>query len=483
MLQFRTIFNIIGFLLILEGLLMLPGIPFSIYYNDDDIMTLLLSGLGISFVGFLLWFFTRSKEFTEIKKRDGYLIVALGWIIMSLFGSIPFILHGSIPNFIAAFFETASGFTTTGASILTNIEALPHGLLFWRSMTHWIGGMGIIVLSLAILPLLGIGGMQLYVAEVPGHTKDKIHPRVRETAKRLWGIYVLLTGVQTFLLLLGGMNLFDAICHSFGTIATGGFSTKNASLGHYQSAYIDYVVLLFMFLSGVNFTLHYFALRGKIKSYWSDEEFKFYLTLISAVAISIAAYLFLSNLYSLEESFRHSLFTVISLVTSTGFVTENYEIWGPFFSTLVFILLLTGACAGSTGGGVKMIRHYLLLKNGIYELKRLIHPNAIIPVRYNKKAVLPEIISKVSAFALFYLLILAVGSLFLSFTGMDFTSAVGSVAACVGNVGPGLAETGPVMNYSNVSSMGKILLAFIMVLGRLELFTVLIIFSTSFWKK
>ncbi len=462
---------------------MLPGIPFSIYYNDDDIMTLLLSGLGISFVGFLLWFFTRSKEFTEIKKRDGYLIVALGWIIMSLFGSIPFILHGSIPNFIAAFFETASGFTTTGASILTNIEALPHGLLFWRSMTHWIGGMGIIVLSLAILPLLGIGGMQLYVAEVPGHTKDKIHPRVRETAKRLWGIYVLLTGVQTFLLLLGGMNLFDAICHSFGTIATGGFSTKNASLGHYQSAYIDYVVLLFMFLSGVNFTLHYFALRGKIKSYWSDEEFKFYLTLISAVAISIAAYLFLSNLYSLEESFRHSLFTVISLVTSTGFVTENYEIWGPFFSTLVFILLLTGACAGSTGGGVKMIRHYLLLKNGIYELKRLIHPNAIIPVRYNKKAVLPEIISKVSAFALFYLLILAVGSLFLSFTGMDFTSAVGSVAACVGNVGPGLAETGPVMNYSNVSSMGKILLAFIMVLGRLELFTVLIIFSTSFWKK
>lgn len=462
---------------------MLPGIPFSIYYNDDDIITLLLSGLGISFVGFLLWFFTRSKEFTEIKKRDGYLIVALGWIIMSLFGSIPFILHGSIPSFIDAFFETASGFTTTGASILTNIEALPHGLLFWRSMTHWIGGMGIIVLSLAILPLLGIGGMQLYVAEVPGHTKDKIHPRVRETAKRLWGIYVLLTGVQTLLLLFGGMNLFDAICHSFGTIATGGFSTKNASLGHYQSAYIDYVVLLFMFLSGVNFTLHYFALHGKIKSYWSDEEFKFYLTLISTVAISIAAYLFLSNLYSLEESFRHSLFTVISLVTSTGFVTENYEIWGPFFSTLVFILLLTGACAGSTGGGVKMIRHYLLLKNGIYELKRLIHPSAIIPVRYNKKAVLPEIISKVSAFALFYLLIIAVGSLFLSFTGMDFTSAVGSVAACVGNVGPGLAETGPVMNYSNVSPMGKILLAFIMVLGRLELFTVLIIFSTSFWKK
>jgi trk system potassium uptake protein TrkH len=483
MVQFKPVINIIGFLLILEGLLMLPGIPFSLYYNDNDVIPILICGIGISIIGFFLWYFTKTKDSIEIKKREGYLIVALGWVVMSAFGALPFMLHGSIPSFTDAFFETASGFTTTGASILTNIEALPHGLLFWRSMTHWIGGMGIIVLSLAILPLLGIGGMQLYVAEVPGTSKDKIHPRVRETAKRLWAIYVLLTATQVVLLIFGGMNLFDAICHSFGTIATGGFSTKNASLGHYQSAYIDYVVTIFMFLSGVNFTLHYFALHGRIKSYWNDEEFKFYSILIILIAMCIGAYLFISNSFTFEESFRHSIFTVVSLVTSTGFVTSNYESWGYFIEIIIFLLLLTGACAGSTGGGVKMIRHYLLFKNGIYELKRLIHPNAIIPVRYNKKAVIPEVISKISAFSLFYLLIIAVGALILSFTGLGFTSALGSVAACIGNVGPGLGETGPILNYATISSGGKWLLSFIMVLGRLELFTILIIFSPYFWKK
>jgi trk system potassium uptake protein len=483
MIQFRPVINIIGFLLILEGLLMLPGIPFSLYYNDNDVIPILVCGVGISIIGFILWYFTKTKDFFEIKKREGYLIVALGWVIMSAFGALPFMLHGSIPNFTDAFFETASGFTTTGASILTNIEALPHGLLFWRSMTHWIGGMGIIVLSLAILPLLGIGGMQLYVAEVPGTSKDKIHPRVRETAKRLWAIYVLLTFTQVILLIFGGMNLFDAICHSFGTIATGGFSTKNASLGFYKSAYIDYVVTIFMFLSGVNFTLHYLALHGKIKSYWKDEEFKFYTILILSIAGGIGVYLFFSNLFGVEESFRHSIFTVVSLVTSTGFVTTNYEAWGYFFEIIIFLLLLTGACAGSTGGGIKMIRHYLLFKNGIYELKRLIHPNAIIPVRYNHKAVLPEVISKVSAFALFYLLILAVGALLLSLTGLDFSSSFGSVAACIGNVGPGLGETGPIMTYAGITTVGKWFLSFAMVLGRLELFTILIIFSPYFWKR
>jgi trk system potassium uptake protein TrkH len=483
MIQFRPVINIIGFLLVLEGLLMLPGLAFSFYYDDNDIIPILICGIGISIIGYLLWFFTKTENFIEIKKREGYLIVALGWIIMSLFGSLPFMLHGSIPNFIDAFFETASGFTTTGASILTNIEALPHGLLFWRSMTHWIGGMGIIVLSLAILPLLGIGGMQLYVAEVAGPTKDKLHPRVKETAKRLWAIYVLLTLVETVLLMFGGMNFFDSLCHSFGTIATGGFSTKNASVAYYQSAYIDYVIIIFMFLSGTNFSLHYFALHGKIKSYWKDEEFKFYLFFILIVVLGIGLYLNFYSSSSFEESIRKSAFSVISILSSTGFVTSDYEQWGYFMGMIFLVLLLMGACAGSTSGGIKMVRHYLLLKNSFYELRRLIHPNAIIPVRYNKKSVTQDIISKISAFTLLYFFIFAAGSIIMAISGLELPSAMGAVAACLGNIGPGLGSTGPATTFANVSDFGKVFLSFIMILGRLELFTMLIIFSPAFWRK
>jgi trk system potassium uptake protein TrkH len=483
MINLKSILHIIGFLLMIEAILMLPGIAFSIYYADKDIIAILISaGITLTF-GTLMWYFTRSQEFFEIKKREGYIIVAFGWITMSVFGTLPFMIDGSIPGFIDAFFETASGFTTTGASVIANVEVMPHGILFWRSMTHWIGGMGIIVLSLAILPMLGIGGMQLYVAEVAGPTKDKLHPRVKETAKRLWAIYVLLTLAETFLLMFGGMNFFDSICHSFGTIATGGFSTKNASVAHFQSAYIDYIIILFMFLSGTNFSLHYFALHGKIKSYWEDEEFKFYFFFVLIVVFSIGFYLNFSSSIGLEESLRKSAFSVISILSSTGFVTSDYELWGYFMGMIFLVLLLIGACAGSTSGGIKMVRHYLLLKNSFYELKRLIHPNAIIPVRYNKKAVTPDIISKVSAFTLLYFLVFAIGSVIMAISGLELSSAMGSVAACLGNIGPGLGSTGPATTFANVSDFGKVFLSFIMILGRLELFTMLIIFSPSFWRK
>lgn len=479
----KIIAYIIGFLLIIEGLLMLPGVVFSIYYGDEDVLAIVFSSAITVITGLVLWFFSKSKEHEEIKKRDGYIIVALGWFLMSVFGTLPFLIHGSVPSFIDAFFETVSGFTTTGASVIRDVEILPHGILFWRSMTHWIGGMGIIVLSLAILPLLGIGGMQLYVAEVAGPTKDKLHPRVQETAKRLWGIYVLITLAQTFLLLFGGMNLFDSLCHSFGTVATGGFSTKNASVAFYNSAYIDYVIIFFMFISGTNFTLHYLALHGKIKSYFEDEEFRFYLIFVLVVVFSIGIYLTLTSSRGFEEAVRHAAFSVISILSSTGFVTEDYEKWGYFFSTIFLVLLLMGACAGSTSGGIKMVRHYLLLKNSIYELKRLIHPNAILPVRYNKKAVAPDIISKVSAFTLLYFFIFALASIIMAMTGLELSSAMGAVAACLGNIGPGLGSTGPATTFANVSDFGKAFLSFIMLLGRLELFTILIIFSPSFWKK
>jgi len=481
--NFKVILHIIGFLLLLTGFLMLTAIPFSIYYKTDDIPAILISGISTSFFGFMLWFLTRKNDNREIKKREGYLIVSLGWIVMSLFGTLPFIIYGSIPSFTDAFFETMSGFTTTGASILTDIEALPHGLLFWRSMTHWIGGMGIIVLSLAILPILGIGGMQLYQAEVAGPTKDKIHPRVRETAKRLWAIYFILTMAETVLLLFGGMNLFDALCHSFGTLATGGFSPKNASIAFYQSPFIEYVIIVFMFLGGTNFALHYFALHGRLSFYFKDSEFRFYFTFILITVGLTTLYLFLINDQTLESAFRHSAFSIMTILSSTGFVTVDYEKWAPFFTHFFLFLLLFGACAGSTSGGVKMVRYQLLLKNSLLELKRLIHPSAVLPVRQNGRTISPDIITKVAAFVLMYLAIFGLSSLIMSILGLEITSAMGSVAACMGNIGPGLGSTGPVTNFSSVPDPGKWLLSFDMLLGRLELYTVLMILRPSFWRE
>ena len=479
----KFVIHVLGFLLILTGLLMLTGIPFSIYYKDDDILTILFTGLGTSLIGALAFFFTRKGLEKDISKREGYLVVTLGWLIMSFFGSLPFIFYGSIPGFTDAFFETVSGFTTTGASILKDIEVVPHGLLFWRSMTHWIGGMGIIVLSIAILPLLGIGGMQLYQAEVAGPSKDKLHPRVKETAKRLWAIYVLFTAAETILLLFGGMNLFDALCHSFGTLASGGFSTKNQSIAYYQSPFIEYVIILFMFLAGTNFSLHYMALKGKVLNYFKDSEFKFYLAFILFAVISSSLYLIINNNQTTESSFRDTSFSIISVLSSTGFVTVNYESWAPFFSEVFLILLLFGACAGSTSGGVKMVRYQLLIKNSLLELKRLIHPNAVILVRQNGKAVQTDIISKVGAFILLYFLIFGISSVLLTILGMNLISSMGAVAACLANIGPGLDTTGPATNFSSVPFLGKWILSFVMLLGRLEIFTILILFSPSFWKK
>jgi len=481
--NFRIVIKIIGFLLILVGFFMLTGIPFSVYYGGDDIPALLISGLGTVLFGTILWFTMKVNQVTEISKRDAYLIVTLGWVASSIFATFPFLIHGSIPSFTNAFFETMSGFTTTGSSILTNVEALPHGLLFWRSMTHWLGGMGIIVLSLAILPLLGIGGMQLYQAEVAGPSKEKLHPRVTETAKRLWAIYVILTFAEVCFLLLGDMSLFDALCHAFGTLATGGFSPKNASVAHYNSPYIEYIIIVFMFLGGTNFALHYLALHGKFKSYFQDDEFKFYISFIFITVLFATFYLVLSNSQSLESAFRNSAFSIISILSSTGFVTVDYEAWAPFATQFFLFLLLFGACAGSTSGGVKMIRYQLLIKNGILEFKRLIHPNAVIPVRHNNKTVSSEIISKVSAFVLLYLAIFAIGSVTMAFLGLELQSAMGAVAACMANIGPGLGTTGPVSNFSDVHDVGKWVLSFLMLLGRLEIFTFLIIFLPAFWKK
>lgn len=481
MFNLPVITNILGVLIGINGLLMFLGIPFSIYFDDGSAFDLLIAGGITSSIGGALWFFNRNCK-KDIKKREGYVIVSFGWFALALTGTLPFLISGAIPSISDAFFETMSGFTTTGASILSDIEALPEGILFWRSMTHWIGGMGIIVLSLAILPILGIGGMQLFVAEVPGLAPDKLHPRIKETAKRLWLIYVLLTIVETILLMFGGMSLFDALCHSFATMATGGFSTKNASAMEF-SPYIQYVITLFMFLAGVNFSLHFFSLTGKFDKLIKNEEFRLYGIGTVVLSIIVTLGIYYNTNEAFEQSFREAIFMVVSIITTTGFVSADYTSWTPFLTMLFFMMMFLGGSAGSTGGGMKVIRILLLFKNSFLELKRLIHPRAIIPVRLNGKAVSTDIISNVLAFFLFYIFMFVFGSIFMTFLGLDFLSAIGSVAASLGNIGPGIGSVGPVDNFAHIPTIGKWFLSFLMLLGRLELFTVLILFSPYFWKK
>ncbi len=489
-----AILKITGLLLVIEGVFMLSSLGFSAWYNpvtlpslrlfdpQNDFLPLLVSGTGICLIGWILWLMNSRLDQNSIGKREGYIVVSSAWVIISLFGAIPFLLSGTTHSYTDAFFETMSGFTTTGASIFTDIEALPAGILFWRSMTHWIGGMGIIVLSLAILPILGIGGMQLFVAEVPGITPDKIHPRITQTAKRLWLIYVALTFAQTLLLMVGGMSVFDALCHAFGTMATGGFSTKNDSIAGF-SPYIQYIIILFMFLAGVNFSLHYFAIKGRFEKILHNEELRLYTVIILVSTLFISLGLIFMQGTQIEKAIRDALFQVVSIITTTGFVSSDYLLW-PFFAWfLLFLLMFTGGCAGSTGGGIKMVRINLLFKNSLLELKRIIHPQAILPVRLNGKSISQEIIFNVLAFFLIYIIIFAFGSLLMSFMGLEFESAVGAVAATLGNIGPGLGSVGPVLNFGLVPDSGKWLLSFFMLLGRLELFTVLILFSPTFWKK
>lgn len=493
-LNIQIISRILGILLIIEGVFLITALPFSWYYGDNhsleihffdgqhDFWPIVLSAVITFVAGGILYLSAGREVKKSISKRDGYLIVSLAWVVISLFGALPFYLSGVISSYTDAFFETISGFTTTGATILTEIEPVAKGLLFWRSMTHWIGGMGIIVLSLAILPFLGIGGMQLFIAEVPGPTPDKLHPRITQTAKRLWGIYVLLTIVETGLLMLGGMNLFEGLCHAFGTMATGGFSTRNASIAAF-SPYIQYVIAIFMILAGTNFTLHYVALHGRIKDVWKNEEYRYFIFTILIATVIIAVTLAITQQGGIEKSFRDSLFTVVSIITTTGYVTADYLIWPGVLWFIIFMLMFVGGSAGSTGGGIKVVRQLLLFKNSVLELKRLMHPQAVIPVRMNGRPVSQDIIFNVLAFFLIYMLTFAMGTFVMAMLGLDFESAIGATAATLGNIGPGIGMVGPVGNYADVPMLGKWFLSFLMLLGRLELFTVLILLSPAFWKR
>jgi trk system potassium uptake protein TrkH len=472
-----------GILLVLNGVFMLTCIPFSLYYGEGDLEALVIASAITSGSGGLMLFLTRNTINKDLRKREGYLVVTGGWLIMSFFGGLPYLISGAIPDLTNAFFETLSGYSTTGATILTDIESVHKGILFWRSLTQWIGGMGIIVLTVAILPILGIGGMQLFVAEAPGISPDKLQPRIKETAKRLWFIYLGLTVTETILLWIGGMSFYDAINHALTTMATGGFSTKNASIAYYQSPFIQYVIIAFMFMAGTNFTMTYFAMKGRFQKVMSNEEFRTYFLATIAIAIVIGFTIFGLGHDNLEKSIRDSLFQVVSIVTTTGYVTHDYTAWAPSITVMFFVLMFVGASAGSTAGGVKIVRHLILIKNSVLELKRQIHPSAVIPVRFNKKAVNRDITFNILAFIMIYISIFAMGSVVMGILGLDFMTAIGAVATCLGNIGPGLGSVGPVDNFAHLPDVSKWVLAFLMLLGRLELFTVLILFTPYFWNK
>ena len=482
-LNWRIIGSIIGILLMFNGGFMLLCIIVSIFYWESDWLSLFLAGGITSLCGFALWFLNKNAPDKELRKRDGYIIVTIGWLSMSIFGALPYLFSGAIPAYTNAFFETISGFTTTGASILNDIESLPKGILFWRSLTQWIGGMGIIVLAVAILPILGIGGTQLFGAEAPGITPDKLKPRMRETAKRLWLIYLGLTVAETLLLFIGGMDFFDAINHALTTMATGGFSTKQDSIAYFQSPFIQYVLIFFMFLAGTNFTMTYFALKGQFRTIIKNEEFRFYVLMITFFAVVIPWAVYAVSDHDFERAFRDSLFQIVSVITTTGFVSADYTAWTPLLTLVFLLLMFYGGSAGSTAGGVKLVRHLILLKNSFLELKRQLHPSAVLPVRYNGKAVSQDITFNVLAFIFIYIFIFGLGSVVMTLFGLDFMTAIGSVATSLGNVGPGLGTVGPVDNFAHIPMPGKWFLAFLMLLGRLELFTVLILFTPAFWTK
>ena len=477
----QSVIHLQGFLLFFLAAAMLTPLPFSYYYSDGAAPSLLLAASVTAGVGLAMRLTTRITG--ELRAKEGFAIVTFGWVLFSFFGALPFLFSGAIPSLADAFFETASGFSTTGASILTDIEAVPASLLFWRALTQWLGGMGIIVLSIAILPFLGVGGMQLFRAEVPGPSADRLTPRITQTAKILWGVYLLLSLLLTALLMFGGMSLFDALCHTFATMATGGFSTRNASIAAFDSAYIDWVIILFMYLAGANFALHYQALRGNWKAYRFDREFLVY----TGIILAATAVILLGNMATAYMDWglalRDSFFQVVSIQTTTGFITADYELWSYLAQYLLLLLMFIGGSAGSTGGGIKVIRIYLVTKFILSELTRLLHPQAVVPVRVRQTPVSREIVTNVVGFFALYIFCFVVGVAVIALFGEDLPTSISAVATALGNVGPGLGNVGPTENFGFLPDVSKWTLSALMLLGRLELFTVVILFTPAYWRR
>ena len=481
--QWRVILNIVGILILFLGMSMIFPLFFGLYYHDQSVLPLTKAMVITIAAGIFLFGFFRKAKVEHISHREGMAIVTIGWMAIGFFGAIPFYLGPEFNTFVDAFFESVSGFTTTGSSILTNIEAVSKGLLFWRSFIQWLGGMGIIVLSVAILPFLGVGGMQLYKAEVPSPVPDKLKPRIRDTATILWKVYALISLAEVALLMIGGMTFYDALCHAFTTMPTGGFSTKNASIAHYNNAYFDSVFIFFMLLAGINFSLHYQFLRGKPLAFWRDSECRFFLGTV-LVLIAIVTLNIYGNVYEkIGETLRFGAFQVVSIVTTTGYATADYELWPTMSQLILLLCMFLGASAGSTGGGMKCLRVMLYLKYCYKELFSLIHPRAVKPIKLGGRTIPEDVVRSVLGFMGLYVGLFAFSSVLMAGMGLDFTTAITSVAAAIGNIGPGLGTVGPVDNYAHIPYLGKWVLIGCMLLGRLEIYTVIILLVPEFWRK
>ncbi len=480
----KLVARIVAILLLVVSSFMLLPVFVAIYYREYELIPSFLATILSTATLTLTAFAVTGPSDRQLGTRDGFLMVTLSWLGSAAIGAAPFYLSGSIPRYTDAFFETMSGFSTTGATILTEIEALPYAILFWRSLTHWLGGMGIIVLTVAIFPILGVGGLQLIKAEVPGPTVDKITPKITETAKTLWLIYLVLTVAQTLLLMLGGLSLFEGLTHTFGTLATGGFHVKNASVGHYGSSYINVVTTVFMLMAGVNFILYFKTVTGRVRSVTGDSELKAYLAIFAATALAISAALRMQNTYGdFLTSLEHGAFQAASILTTTGFVTADFELWPPLAKALLLMLMFFGGCSGSTGGGVKIVRILTLVKLGLSEMKYLLHPRGVFSVRLSGLPVPKNAIYALAGFLVLYLMSLLVTTVVVSSSGVDILSAFATALVTLGNIGPGFGVVGATENYAHYPDYVKWFLSVVMMMGRLEIFTVLILFTPRFWKQ
>lgn len=476
----QIVFKVLSRNLFILAAALLACVGIALHYAENT-MPFLITGAISLVIGLLFFLLSRKQdEDVTIRRKDAYLIVTLSWLFMSLIGCLPYLFAGAIPNIIDAAFESVSGFTTTGASILTDIEILPKSILFWRSLTHWIGGIGIIVLVIIIMPTLQIGGYQLFTLE--SSLQEKIQPKIKAVGARLLLIYIILTIAEVIFLLAGNMNLFESVCHSFGTVATGGFSPKNTSIIAY-SPYIQYVITIFMFLAGTNFVIHYYLFKREFKKVKENEELRFYIIVVFTIVAIVTASLYFTMQKPLEESFRDAFFQVVSIITCTGFASADYMLWPAFAWTIIFFSMFLGGSTGSTAGGIKMVRHLIMLKNIKRNFRQLCSPNAILPIRLNKKVITDETNRSVLTFIAVYFLVFLLGSLSLVLLGIDGKTASSSVATCMAGIGPGIGTVGPVSNFAHLPDLGKIILSFLMLVGRLEIYTIIVLFSGSFWNR
>ena len=482
--RWKFIIHVIGILLLLLGMSMFLPLFISMGYGEASTHVYWKSILITLAAGGALMILAGKHSTSDyINQKEGMTTVALSWAAIGFFGALPFYLAPDFTTFTDAFFESVSGFTTTGSSVMANIEGADKSLLFWRSLIQWLGGMGIIVLSLAVLPFLGVGGIQLYKAEVPSPVPDKLTPRLSDSAKILWMVYVLFTVAQTLFLLFGGMSLYESVCHALTTLPTGGFSVKNASIAQYESAYIDYVITIFMLLAGINFSLHFQLFRGRPLAFWRDAECRFFIGMVLLLTLIVTVNTWGSVYDSVLEAFRFASFQVVSIVTTTGYATADYELYPGLSQILLFICMFVGASAGSTGGGIKCARIMVGFKSCYRELFKLIHPKSIKRIKINQTVIADDVQKSIMGFLCLYIGLYVFSSVLLSAMGVDMMTSFGAVAACIGNIGPGFGTVGPAENFYHLPAAGKWLLAWCMLLGRLEIYTVIILFVPEFWRK